>query len=191
MALRFKNNKDLLKKIRRGDKESFELFYKMESEKIYKFVNFKINNSFEAEEIVQDVFFNFWDYVRQGKEVNDALGLLYKIARNKIIDYYRKNGIRPKILSLDNGDGYQLASNKINDQDIENELDISFEIKSVEQVMMVELPDDYKDVLIMHFVREMKMAEIAAVINKSEGAVRVMIYRALKLLKKLLNEKNE
>ena len=190
MALRFKKDKDLLKKIRQGDKESFELFYKMESEKIYKFVNFKINDSFEAEEIVQDIFFNFWDYVREGKEVNDALGLLYKIARNKIIDYYRKNGIRPKILSLDDGEGYQLASNKINDQDIENELDVSFEIKSIEQVM-TELPDDYQDVMMMHFVREMKMAEIAAVINKSEGAVRVMIYRALKLLKKLLNEKNE
>lgn len=192
MALKFKNDKELLKKIRRGDQESFKIFYNLEFEKIYRFVSFKINNSAEAEEIVQDVFFKFWDYMRSSsKEVDNALGLLYRIARHRIVDYYRKHGVKPKVLSLDIEQGFKLADEMVSDKDIENELDISFEIKSIEEAM-AELPDDYKDVLIMRFVREMKAREIAGVMDKSEGAARVMIHRALKLLKKiLLKKKNE
>ena len=82
---KLKKNRDLLKKIREGDEESFEIFYNLEFEKIYRFVSFKVNDNNETEEIVQDVFFKFWGYVRQGKTVSNAVGLLYRIARNKII----------------------------------------------------------------------------------------------------------
>ncbi|OGG87187.1 hypothetical protein A3B87_03140 [Candidatus Kuenenbacteria bacterium RIFCSPHIGHO2_02_FULL_39_13] len=190
MALKFKNNKDLLKKISQGDQESFKIFYNLEFEKIYRFVSFKINNDSEAEEIVQDIFFKFWDYVRDGNNVNNALALLYKMARNRVVDYYRKHGVRPKILSLDGEQDFQIASDKISDQDIENELDIGFEIQSIEQTI-IELPDDYQDVLVMRFIREMEVKEIAEALDKSQGAVRIMIFRALKTLKKLLNKKND
>ena len=190
MALIFKKTSDLIDKIRQGDQQSFELFYNQEFEKIYRFVSFKISERTETEEIVQDIFFSFWDHVRQGKDATKSTALLYKIARNKIIDNYRKHGVRPNVLSLDNQAGFDLADSKISDKTIEKELDVSFEIESV-QAVMVELPDDYKDILIMRFMREMRTSEIAQAMDKSEGAVRVMVYRALKLLKKLVEEKND
>ena len=190
MVLRFKKNSDLLANIRKGDEESFKQFYDQEFEKIYRFVIFKIGNEVETEEIVQDIFFSFWDYARQGKPIGNTTGLVYKIARNKIIDYYRKHGVRPKVISLESQEGYELANSQVSDVDIEKELDIRIEIESI-QVVMVKLPDDYRDVLIMRFMREMQIKEIAEAMDKSEGAARVMIYRALKLLKKLVEDKDD
>lgn len=189
MALRFKKNSDLLANIRKGDEDSFKKLYDTEFERIYRFVAFKIGNEIETEEIVQDIFFSFWEYARTGKPVGNITGLLYRIARNKIIDHYRRHGVRPKPISLDSQEGYELAEGHVSDKDIERELDISMEIESIQSVM-VELPDDYRDVLIMRFLREMEMKEIAEAFDKTEGAVRVMIYRALKSLKKLIENNN-
>lgn len=190
MSSRSNKYSGLLAKIRKGDQESFELLYNEEFEKIYRFVIFKVSDQTLTEEIVQDIFFSFWDYARQGGKIDNPVGLLYKIARNKIIDYYRKSGVRPKVISLDSHEGYEISESQVSGSDIEKELDVSFKIESI-QAVMVELPDDYRDILIMRFMREMEMKEIAEAMEKSEGAVRVMIYRALKLLKKIADKQDE
>ena len=125
MAL--KNEKNLLKSIKKGDQESFGKLYDHNFEKIYRFVSIKINNLSETEEIVQDIFFKFWTYVREGNQVKSSAALLYKIARNSIADHYRKTGVIPQVISLEAEEGYKLTQAEISHQDIQQELDITFQ----------------------------------------------------------------
>lgn len=52
------------------------------------------------------------------------------------------------------------------------------------------LKQDYQDVLIMRFVEDLSIKEVAATIEKTEGAVKLMQHRAVKELKKILEKKH-
>ncbi|HOC96565.1 MAG TPA: sigma-70 family RNA polymerase sigma factor, partial [bacterium] len=75
------------------------------------------------------------------------------------------------------------ALNTITDN-TENKLDLI----SNEQLMEVisSLTDDYRDVIVMYYINDMTIREIADVFNKTEGAIRTMLSRAIKALKKEL-----
>ena len=52
-----------------------------------------------------------------------------------------------------------------------------------------ELSPNYRDIVLLKFIEDLDYAEIAAVLDKSEGAIRVMQFRALKELKQILAKK--
>ena len=50
---------------------------------------------------------------------------------------------------------------------------------------MSELKDEYNEVLLLKYVNELSISEIAEIMDKSKGNVRVLIYRAVNALKKI------
>jgi len=50
---------------------------------------------------------------------------------------------------------------------------------------MSELKDEYSEVLLLKYVNELSIVEIAKIMDKSKGNIRVLIYRAVKALKKI------
>ena len=53
-------------------------------------------------------------------------------------------------------------------------------------VKLKEIKKEYQDVLLLHYVEDLKISEIAVVLNKKENTVRVLLHRALKTLKEKL-----
>ena len=62
------------------------------------------------------------------------------------------------------------------------QLNLALELEKVKKVIQLLRPD-YQDIILMRFVEELSHEEIAAALNKSEGAVRLIQHRAIKELK--------
>ncbi len=156
--------------------EQFSLIYDQYIEKIYRFVYVKVNSQEVAEDITSKVFLKGWEAFQNGREpILNPSAFLYQIARNAVVDHYRDKG-KVKMVSEENlpalADTTDLHEKAILNEDITN-------IKAA----IGNLKKDYQDVLIWHYLEDMPVTQIAEILNKPPGTVRVMLHRGLNSLR--------
>jgi len=162
------------------DPESFGQLYDLYVEKIYRFIYFKVGNREEAEDITSEVFLKVWNHINEDREIKSFSGLVYRVARNSVIDLYRS-----KTREVENLDP---------DKEVVDEKNKWFEKLSIksetEQVLIAleKLKHDYKEVLTLRYIDELEINEIAEIMDKKNTAVRVLIHRALKRAQQVLEE---
>lgn len=151
--------------------EDFLAAYEEYNDAIFRFCLVKTRNRDTALDISQDTFTKTWEYLASGKTVGNIRAFLYQVARNLIIDLSRKK----KSESLDTyfEDGLEFGED--NSDRLENQFDGK---KALE--LLDTLKDTDKDVLIMRFIEDMSVPEIAEALNEKENTVSVRIHRALK-----------
>ncbi|MCG2698380.1 hypothetical protein L6307_04840, partial [Candidatus Parcubacteria bacterium] len=66
-------------------------------------------------------------------------------------------------------------------------IELKLDMESVKHNLQ-ELKDEYREAIVMRFVNELSISEIADILDKPKGNVRVLIYRAMKSLKELVND---
>ena len=106
---------------------------------------------------------------------------MYKVARTTIADYYRKEGDITKI-NLDDAKDVESSEN------IHKEAKISLDAKRAKSALS-NIKENYKEVIILRYIEGLNNSEIAEILDKSEGATRVMLHRALNSLKEELEDK--
>lgn len=104
---------------------------------------------------------------------------LYRIARNKVIDHYRTRKMHAPLESVPE----EIIAI---DVDVAEHIDSRVQLERVYQALM-QLSDDQRDILIMRFVNELSYKDIAHALGKNQATVRVIQYRALARLKKILS----
>ncbi len=176
------DERDLVLKAKRGDSTAFGALYDKHLPAIYRFILLKVGGrKGEAEDLTHEVFLSAWRNVRSFEFKGYPFSSwLYRIARNAVIDHYRT---AKKNVSLESVPEDVFAERS----DISDKVDVGFDMRKV-RVHLARLEPVYQDVLLMKFVEEMSNQEIAAALEKSEGAVRVIQHRALKQLKKYIEE---
>lgn len=169
------------------DKQAFVEAYDLYVDQIFRFVFFKVGTKEEAEDLTSMVFLKCWNYVYEGHlgDYQTLKALLYKIARNTIIDHYRKNGKRQEV-SLDDANGSPVIIDP--KQDPEDQAATSFEFTRLMEDKLPQLKDEYREVIVLRFINELSIAEISKVLGKTAGNVRVMIHRALESLQHLVKD---
>ncbi len=169
----------LVSKAKQGDEQAFGDLYGFYFEKIYKFVFFRVSQKEIAEDIAEEVFVKAWLKIKQVKEESFG-GWLYQIAKNKVIDHYRSQKETVDLSEVEN----ILESN----QNIVDEANLA-----VEQVMFMELlkklTPEQQIIIKLKFIEDMENSEIAELISKSEGSIRVIQHRAIQKLQELINER--
>ncbi len=166
------------------DKQAFIEAYDLYIEQIYRFVYFKIGSKEDAEDITSMVFLKCWNFIYEGKlENHDTLKpLLYKIARNTIIDHYRHKQNRETV-------SLEAAAEAIDPAlDVHKEIITNLDFQNVIQEKLPLLKEEYRDVIILRFINELSVSEIARVLGKTSGNVRVLIHRALQSLQDTVNQ---
>ncbi len=179
--------KILFSRLKSKDKQAFIKAYDLYIDKIYRFVYFKVSSKEEAEDLTSAVFLKTWNYIQEGNLINyqTLRSLVYKIARNLIIDHYRKTSHQENI-SIDSSVS---EANLIDDkQDLKKQAEIASDMALVE-AKLTKLKDEYREVVVLRFINELSITEIADILDKSKGNVRVMVYRALKALRELTSKK--
>ena len=163
-----------------NNKEKFSQIYDQYIDKIYRFVYFKVNSQETAEDLTSKVFLSGWESF-QTQEILNPSAFLYQIARNTVIDHYREKG-RTKIVSAD-------ISPQIVDpgMGLQERAILSSEFEEV-KLAIQNLKQDYQDIIICHYIDDMKVPEIAEVMGKPVGTIRVMLHRGLNALKKELDK---
>ena len=159
-----------------SNKEQFSGIYDHYIEKIYRFVYVKVNSQEVAEDITSKVFLKGWESCQSGELIDNMGAFLYRIARNMVTDHYREKG-RTKLVSTDHIP--QIADTKAG---IHENAVLHADIEMVKNAMQ-NIKKEYQDVLILHYLEDMNAEQIAQVLEKPPGTVRVMIHRGLKSLK--------
>lgn len=182
-------DKQILSRLKNRDKEAFIKIYDENVEEIHRFVYFKIGNREEANDLTSMIFLKTWNYI-QNKTLVDAKtlrALLYKISRTSIVDYYRENGSKVTV-SLDNEDNH---IDVIDETDNPSErLDQESNLALIKKMLPL-LKEEYREVIIMKFINDLSLDEIADISGKSKGNIRVLLHRALNALKELVEKEHK
>ena len=162
-----------------GSQEQFLAAYDEFSNSVLQHCTFRISDPERAKDITQETFMKVWEYISEGNEVRNMKALVFHVLRNLIIDEYR--GRKKKLFSLDalKEDGFDASV--AGDNHILAESDTRIVTKA-----MHELPDNYREVLLLRYVDELPVKEVAQLVGESENAISVRIHRGLKILRKNL-----
>lgn len=154
-------------------KEQFGRIYDEYIDKIYRFAYLKVNSKEIAEDITSKVFTNGWEAHKNQNGLANPGAFLYKTARNAVIDYYREKG-KTRIVPIDN-----IAPLSDQKERLGQRAEINADIELVKSAIQ-NLKKDYQDVLIWHYLDDVPVPEIANIMGKPEGTIRVMLHRGLK-----------
>jgi RNA polymerase sigma-70 factor (ECF subfamily) len=159
----------------------FEKTHKKYADAIFRYCYFKVSDREIAKDLTQETFIKFWEYWASGGKVDYIKSFLYRIASNSIIDHRRKK----KTLSLEKMTmtGFDPANDSNEMEEIENMSEGAEAIKAVG-----ELPEKYRDVLILRYVDDLSIKEIAEIIQEKENNISVRINRGLEKLKNILKK---
>ena len=178
-------DKILYLRLKQKDKDAFVKAYDSYIDDIYRFIYFKVGSKEDAEDITSQVFLKSWDYIQNNNllEYKTIKPFFYKVARNIIIDYYRSKSDKENISINNEENRIDIIDEKI---DLNKEVDLKNDIKNLQEAMQ-ELKNEYREVLLLRYINELSVKEIAVILEKNKGNVRVLIYRAIKALKNIVN----
>lgn len=172
---------------------AFTTAYEENADALFRHCYFRISNRERAIELVQEACMKTWDQVVQGKQIENHRAFLYRVLNNLIIDEYRKK----KSTSLDallekdsvsEGHFEELYEGGVDDAAAR--IDVAFQVEDL-RVALGKLPDNYRRVVVMRFIDELRPQEIAEALGESENAVSVRINRGVKKLQQLLHDNHE
>src|SRR3989344_8402608 len=160
----------------RGVSSAFGSLYGHYQPQIYRFVFLKVGRREEAEDITHQVFLSAWTSIASYEERGYPFSSwLYQIGRNKVIDHYRAQRTD---LPLQDAE-----ETLVSDEDSPLE---DFETKAtMEEVHLaiMKLKPEYQEVIILRFVEDLPLKDVALTLGKSEGAIKLLQHRAIKNLK--------
>ncbi len=161
--------------------EVFSQIYDQCVDKIYRFIFLKVSSQEIAQDLCSETFLKGWKSFRKNnKKIDNPRAFLYQIARNLIIDHYREKGKMQTI----SADYIPITDPRV---DLEEETKASSDLDTI-KALLANLKDEYQEVVIWHYIDDLSIAEIAKMLKKSEGTVRVTLHRALKAVRKEIEE---
>ncbi len=164
-----------------ADPARFEALYRKYLPQVYSFAFYELRNHHEAEDATEVTFLaaltnldRFEERARpaDGEGASTFRVWLFQIARNAVAERRRRQQRRPEA-PLEAAAAVPARVDVAADVEIRDEAGAA--LRAVER-----LPDDRRRALTLRFVDEMSTAEIAGILGRSEGAVRVLIHRALR-----------
>lgn len=151
----------------------FQETFHQYSDAIFRFCIVKVSNQPLAEDMTQEVFMRFWQYVRDKKEISNPRSLLYTIANNLAKDWYK----RKKAVPLEEHDGHQnvLISNETNPETMAVYHELLDAING--------LDDMDRELILLRHVEGLDPKDIAELYHESPNVISVRLNRAVGKLK--------
>jgi RNA polymerase sigma-70 factor (ECF subfamily) len=166
--------KRLIERAKRDPRE-FGALYDRHFQQIYRFVYSRVREQTAAEDVTSEVFIKALKAMPRYQETGRPFAAwLYQIAVNAIADRYRT--LRPSH-SLDDFHDLSVGGPAIEDQAAQRD-----EIRRIWR-LVEDLPLQQRTALVLKFQEDMKIEDIAVVMGKSSGAVKLLIHRGVSRLR--------
>ena len=194
MSMQLLSDNELVRLYMNGNEESLSVLVKRHKRRIFSYVYLITRNKSLTEDIFQETFFKVIQTLKreQYNEEGKFLPWVLRIAKNLIIDHFRKAKKMPGISIIRNEEGEETSIFDIIPEQNENsrETDEIKHFKTTIRSIVNDLPQDQKEVVIMRTYYDMSFKEIAEVTNVSINTSLGRMRYALINLKKMLEEKN-
>ena len=167
---------------REGNHDAFEILYNNYVKDIYRHVGRRVPEE-HMSDIVSDIFLRVWNKLSsfKGNDPSQFRGWIFTISHNMIVDFYRKN---KTTISLD--ETFEIADTKNYANPSQETEDVMF-MEKVARTMQG-LPQKYQEILTLKYFQDLPYEEIAIAMATTEGNARIMLHRALKILKEKIEE---
>jgi RNA polymerase sigma-70 factor (ECF subfamily) len=168
----------LVQKAKAGDAGAFGRLYDMHVDRVYRHIYYRVSSVADTEDLTQQVFLRAWQAIpRYKKTASPFIAWLMTISHNLIVDFYQakkdKIHLRDEMVAGDPESSPEVvAQAHFNQEKL--------------RTAISQLPGDQQQVVLMRFIEGFSFTETADSLGKSEGATRVILHRALRKLRHIL-----
>lgn len=152
-------------------KAYFLQIYDAYADDIFRFCYLKVSSKEVAEDISQETFTRFWQALREGTVMRSERALLYTIARNLVIDWYRKK--KESSLDVLAEDGREFAGDGA--PEVMRTAEMQEALRAVDA-----LDEASKEAVLLRFVEGLTPQEIGRLSGESANVISVRLNRAMK-----------
>jgi RNA polymerase sigma-70 factor, ECF subfamily len=161
----------------------FSDLYRAHLRDVYSYAYYRVGDHHDAEDLTEQTFLQAYRHFERAQQESDGRPLrpwLIRIAHNLAANLYRDRSRKPAT-SID--ESSDLTAMHTTEQLVEGRDELSRVLAGVQR-----LPDDRREALIMRFALGMDNREIARAMDRSDGATKVLIHRAIKQLEELVGD---
>ncbi|MBS5852246.1 MAG: RNA polymerase sigma factor [Bacilli bacterium] len=169
-----RNLEDIIEEFRVGNYDSFEEFYYETSKQLYVFIYDIIRNRQSSEDLLQETYMRFLNNIDKYKKNTNYFNFLVTIARNLAINEYHK---QKRVI---NDEEYIYSIKEESKTDVPNLF-----------YLLDYLDEKQREIVILHIIDNLKFKEIAKMKEMPLGTVLWLYNKAIKKLKRKVEEENE
>jgi RNA polymerase sigma-70 factor (ECF subfamily) len=163
----------------RTDPGAFGELYERYYVRVYRYVYHRTGNASDAEDLTALIFMKALEALPSYRtRQNGFAPWLFRIARNSVVDYYRRRRKQNPLDSLEHHAG---------DADPVGHV-LSKERRAELRDLVTHLSADQRDVVLMRYASDLSFPEIALTLGKKEPAVRMLLHRGLRKLKAVMDD---
>lgn len=162
-----------------GSDSALTALYNHYFERLYRFIYYRVSHKETAEDLTEEVFVKVFKNLRTLEQPAAFEGWLFQIARNLVIDYYRSK--RPVVPLEEIENTLEYETNIVDLVNLQTEQTIFIKL-------LKELSPEQQQVIKLKFLEDIDNAAIAQIMEKTEGAIRVIQHRAISKLKELIDD---
>jgi|GEM_PF-298430 len=192
-AVQVKRNtlKDHVSAYAKGDKSAFDDIYSATYRKVYVTAHMYMKHQTDAEDVVQDVYIKFCNNVNSIQDYGKLIPWLVTLTRHTCLNKLKKQG-REETTVGETNDASDSMFNKIEDERVGHSPESSFMKKEHSEIVLdlvASLPQEQKDAVILHYIEQRSISDIATITNVTSGTVKSRLNYARAKLKDMVMEK--
>lgn len=154
-------------------------------DKLYGFAYPRCSSSFEAEELCSDIVLAVLTAIKKQSRVENFYAFVWTVARRVYADFCEKRKKASKTVSIENG-GLDFASEANGIDDIIESDEANRQLKRIYREIAF-LSKEYRDVMVMFYLDEMKVKDIASRLGIPENTVKQRLFSARNTVRKEVN----
>lgn len=164
-----------------GDEQAFAILYQRYVEKVYNRVRY-VTPETDVEDVTQEIFIAVLRSLPSFRGEAQFSTWLRTLTNNKVAENYRKRSRKKETMQVDL-EHAERSSDHSSASSLENRITVRHALNN--------LPELYREVILLRFAEEMQFSEIALCLNKNLEATKSLYRRAISALKELLDVNNE
>lgn len=157
----------------------FAVLYNRHVTNVYRYLLSRVGNQADAEDLTSQTFLEAMEKLHRYRGDGNFQAWLFRIARNKSIDLYRKHR---RVVSLPEDSDIEDRETASLDTEVEHTLELDAVLAQLGNIA-----PDRAEVISLRLFGQLETAEIAQTLNKSETAVRMLLHRGIRDLQSRLN----
>lgn len=176
-----KREQKLIRAAQQGDESAFGELYDTYTDLIYRYISYRVNRPEVAQDLTAEVFLRMVEGLPNYEDRGlPFMSWLYRIAHARLVDYYQA--------CKRSGESQDIETVELHvDEDLDGELMTAYRRRKVHEALH-QLTDEQQQVIIFRFLEGKNLQETADILGKTVGAIKVMQYRALQTLGRVLQE---
>ncbi len=166
--------RNLVDRLKGGDADAGAALYRLYADQVYRYVYYQTRDADLAADLTSEVFLRMLEHIgRYDHRGAPFRAWLFKIAHNLVIDHFRERArfapgdLVPNEAGAGSPDLFDLDRDRL-------------------ASALNRLTGDQRQVILLRFIEDLDVKEVAAILGKTEGAIKALQHRALAALRRLL-----